>query len=539
MAPQLSKQSPNGIRRKFAKAKISLLAMLVVSMIVMGSGLDVFAEVPAELFTPGRSFSLNDNIVTAVVFSWYTPTGGQVSGPWRPEEGRINWTGEVDFWKRQIKDVMSANIDVIHVMTCPNFPNFVMTYPNMLTAARQLRAEGYQTPQMAPFLDTSIIWSYPIRPPADLSTAAGKDAYVNEYKTFFDQYFATNTTNPYADSNLCTIDGKPVLDTYAFPSQLSNADSLSRSDVESRLASEYGAEHPSFNNGIYMTGNHELDWQDESFVQYGSNSHHSKRTFNDRKVITVKPGYWDQNVRSPGTFLSRDGGDNYRDAWQYVQDVKDGGWFVDGEFYAQPVHRVAIESWNEYDEGSGIYAANPGEPYFPPSNTGDTWSNTNDPREYIKTTAEGARQFNDTPDRNASILRHNMPSEMTAGETRTVKVVVRNEGDLAWTGADDFRFGQKDFIDPVLFGPTRYLIDDASNEIPEYGGVFRGRPIMFEFDLIAPSTEGDYLTHWGMLQENVTWFGEELVLPITVVPETATLGLLLIGGLTLLHRRRK
>ena len=74
MAFQLLKQSLHGIHRKFAKAKVSLPAMLVVSIMVMGSGLDVFAESPPDLYTPGRSFSLDDNIVTTAVFSWYTAT---------------------------------------------------------------------------------------------------------------------------------------------------------------------------------------------------------------------------------------------------------------------------------------------------------------------------------------------------------------------------------------------------------------------------------------------------------------------------------
>ncbi len=176
---------------------------------------------------------------------------------------------------------------------------------------------------------------------------------------------------------------------------------------------------------------------------------------------------------------------------------------------------------------------------FDSGNT-DTWSSTNDPREYIKTTAAGARQFNNRPDHDASILRHNMPTVMDPGETRAVQVVVRNEGDLSWTAAGDFKFNQKEYLEgEVLFGSSRYLIDDTQDEIPIYGDIFRGRPIMFEFDLIAPLSEGDYLTHWGMLQEHVAWFGEELVLPITVIPEPATLALLLIGGLALIRRRRK
>ena len=159
------------------------------------------------------------------------------------------------------------------------------------------------------------------------------------------------------------------------------------------------------------------------------------------------------------------------------------------------VKHVYVESWNEYDEGSGIYAANPGPPYIKPgsgnTNT-DTWSSTNDPYEYIKDTAARARQFNDTPDRNATILWSGLPTTMYAGESLTVEVVVRNDGDLSWTGADGFKFSQLD-SDLVHFG-GRTLIDDASNDIPTYGGIFRGQPVTFDVQLTAPTTLGASMT---------------------------------------------
>ena len=67
-----------------------------------------------------------------------------------------------------------------------------------------------------------------------------------------------------------------------------------------------------------------------------------------------------------------------------------------------------------------------------------------------------------------------------------------------------------------MFGPGRYLIDDASNEIPTYGGIFRGRPITFDVQLTAPTTFGTYTTHWQMVDENVAWFGQELTSQIAV-----------------------
>ncbi|MHC4444049.1 MAG: hypothetical protein ACYTF1_01480 [Planctomycetota bacterium] len=68
------------------------------------------------------------------------------------------------------------------------------------------------------------------------------------------------------------------------------------------------------------------------------------------------------------------------------------------------------------------------------------------------------------------------------------------------------------------FGPARYLLDDNQDEIPKYGGIFRGRPKAFDIQLTAPENPGTYDLNFRMLQENVTWFGEMLSWQIEVVP---------------------
>ena len=169
-----------------------------------------------------------------------------------------------------------------------------------------------------------------------------------------------------------------------------------------------------------------------------------------------------------------------------------------------------IESWNEYDEGSGIYAANAGPAYIRPGSAAerlgstDTWSATNDPYQYIRATANGARQFNETPDRDATIVAEDMPLELMPGETRTVTLVLRNEGDLSWTGAAGYGFAQhtEGGQTPFVAGGA-VAIDDARYEIPTYGGVFRGRPITVQFQVTAPEAGGTYATSWQMRQRIV------------------------------------
>jgi hypothetical protein len=426
-----------------------------------------------------------------------------LSGPWRPLEGRSNWTGEPNFWKGQIKQMMMANIDMLYVHLIPSSEQQRI---NLFQALNQLRSEGYDVPKVAPFLDPMITWDQ--QPLVNVGTAAGKDTFVNQYIRFFNQYYSANP-DAYADDYLARIANRVVLDTWHVKFNLTNLSSLTRQDVTNRLVAAFGPSHPVFSNGIYMVttalNDPTLSFADEKVPQFEISEYYRLHSHLGTVAVQLKGGYWDQNIRNPGSILKRDGGSHFTNAWNRINRTT--------------VRRVYIESWNEYDEGSGIYAANTGAPYIQPgsgnTNT-DSWSGANDPYEYINTTARRAAAFNDNPERAAKILWHNIPSRMTPGETRTVTVIVRNEGDVKWTEAAKYRFGQKDYLDQIMFGPGRYLINDAQDEIPTYGGIFRGRPKTFQVTMRAPTTPGVYTTHWGMLQELVTWFGEEIVQKITV-----------------------
>ena len=129
--------------------------------------------------------------------------------------------------------------------------------------------------------------------------------------------------------------------------------------------------------------------------------------------------------------------------------------------------------------------------------------------------------FNDWPDRDAAIVWHNISTQMQPGETRSATVIVRNEGDALWSEAARYRFSQSD-SDAVSFGHGRYLIDDSQEDIPAFGGIFRGRAKTFQITLTAPTQPGTYVTHWGMLQESVEWFGQQITPTIEIPPLTAT-----------------
>ncbi len=465
------------------------------------------AQPPPSLFTPAPSFSATNHYVATSVFHWFTSKNGQLTGSWVPVEGRASWTGRPDWWKSQIKQMMMANIDVLYVHLYQD-PVLEQARINLFIALSQLRAEGYDTPKIAPFLDPAITWNG--QPLVDLATAAGKDTFVAQYIRFYNQYYSANT-DAYADDYLARQGNKPILDTYVM-NTCANIGSFTRADVSNRLASAFGATHPCFTNGFVLVSsvaNSTLNFADEKVHQFEIMGYYNEFLQNTIRSVQLKGGYWDQNIRNPGAFLPRAGGVNYSNAWRQVDRAT--------------TRRVYLESWNEYDEGTGLYAATNSAPYIKPGsgnvNT-DVWSATGDPYEYIKTTARGASNFNDTASQAAKILWHNIPATLTPGETRTVSIIVRNTGDASWTAGANYKLGQGD-ADTSLVAGKRVLLNDTQDEIPTYGGLFRGRAKEFQVTLSAPAAPGSYSTHWRMLQEGVTWFGEELTVPITVQTKTA------------------
>ncbi len=446
-----------------------------------------------------------------MVFHWYSVTTGQSSGPWRPFEGRSAWTGEVPFWRDQIKDIMDANIDVMYVHL---FNGFDYSREQLFEALSQLRREGYETPYVLPFLDPLIIWN---GAPLDVSQVAAKDEYVGWYIRWFEQYFRNNLDSS-AESHLLHIDGKVVLNTWHNnPGSVENIASLSRSDVESRLNNAFGTQYPSFQNGVYQmatTNGFAPVYADEILHQFSNTEYFSTNTFDGKRAATMKAGYWDQNVRTPGTFFARNGGTDYVTAWSQLN----------ADNMSPPIYHAYIESWNEYDEGTGIYAGNTEPPVIGPNNTSgndDQWSATNNPREYIDSTNSGAAQFNDAPNLDSLVLWHNLPATMEPGSSADVSILVRNTGDTKWSNSTGIQLARSD-LDSRTWGPTTVGIDDVDNEVSKYGGVFRGRPVLFEFTISAPPEFGDYDVNYQMRdsQGGGAGFGDILSVNITVTVDT-------------------
>jgi len=356
-------------------------------------------------------------------------------------------------------------------------------------------------PKVAPFLDPLVTWFE--RPNVDLATTAGKNVFAAQYIRWFAQYFSNNP-DALAGDYLAKIDDRLILSTWHLFLNFDNPTDLTMTDLMTVLRDAF-PDRPEFNNDIYMItpalNNPTFNFTEERWPLFEINEYYREVDFNGIQAAQLKAGYWDQNVRNPGSFLPRNGGSHYRDAWGQVGGTLD---------------RVYVESWNEYDEGTGIYAGSTGAPETINGNSNtDVWSDTNDPYEYIRTTADGATAFNTVADLDARFLTNDFPTDANANSTATASVTMRNTGDIAWTGAEGFTLQQLDTDATQL--SANGAIDDAANEIPIYGGIFRGRPITFDLNLMVPDVRGPITTNWTMMRNGVP-FGEPFTVTLNVEP---------------------
>ena len=244
----------------------------------------------------------------------------------------------------------------------------------------------------------------------------------------------------------------------------------------------------------------DLTFADERMIMFSGYAYAIHSVHAGIDVWHVQAGYWDQNIRSPGYLLPRDGGKNYRRAWDIVASNM------------PHVVRVYVASWNEYDEGSGIYAADPKGLFVDPaihSNT-DVFSDTDNPYEYVLTTAVGAARINGRPEDDAKFIWHEVSGAAVGGRQIVIRLVVRNEGNQRWTT-------QERYAVFVLDGEKivrEFPIDDryGASVAPQYG-IVRGEPVALEISLDIPEGEGRHELTLSVGRAGIP-FGERLILPI-------------------------
>jgi len=107
----------------------------------------------------------------------------------------------------------------------------------------------------------------------------------------------------------------------------------------------------------------------------------------------------------------------------------------------------------------------------------------------------------------ASIAGNNIPTTMTAGQSYSVQITVRNTGTTTWTAAAGYKLGGVGDSDPFAF--PRILLDPSDSIVP-------GQSKIFTFTMTAPHSAGSYTTDWRMVREGVAWFGQTLTVTVKV-----------------------
>ncbi len=102
-------------------------------------------------------------------------------------------------------------------------------------------------------------------------------------------------------------------------------------------------------------------------------------------------------------------------------------------------------------------------------------------------------------------VSHDIPSNMTPGQTVAVHITFRNRGVL-WNDARSFKLGAVGDSDPFT-ATTRFNVGSE---------VGPGATKTFTLTLTAPGTPGTYTTDWRMVRDGVAWFGSTLTVNVNV-----------------------
>jgi hypothetical protein len=91
---------------------------------------------------------------------------------------------------------------------------------------------------------------------------------------------------------------------------------------------------------------------------------------------------------------------------------------------------------------------------------------------------------------------------MTAGQTYSVSITMKNTGTTSWTAAGAYKLGSQNPQDNGTWtGNNRVLLSAGESIAP-------GQSKTFTFNVTAPSINGTYNFQWKMVQEWVQWFGD-------------------------------
>jgi len=117
------------------------------------------------------------------------------------------------------------------------------------------------------------------------------------------------------------------------------------------------------------------------------------------------------------------------------------------------------------------------------------------------------------PSNNAQFISHTVPASMTAGQTATVTVTMKNTGTSTWNGGGTYPYGlgHPAGSTPWTWRTNRVFLSSGEAVAPNAQKTF-------SFSITAPSTSGTHaFPRWQMVQEGIGYFGAQMpALNITV-----------------------
>ena len=101
----------------------------------------------------------------------------------------------------------------------------------------------------------------------------------------------------------------------------------------------------------------------------------------------------------------------------------------------------------------------------------------------------------------AQYINQSVPTSMIPGQAYSVHVSMKNAGTTTWTESGGFRLGSQNPSDNWNWGFGRVYLSPGESIAP-------GQTKTFNFNVVAPATQGLYNFQWRMLREGVEWFGD-------------------------------
>ena len=292
---------------------------------------------PQSAFQETRSFSSADRIVATYYFYWYDSASKQHVSYADGADMLTTHPGSFDdfsyksptWHKQQLRDMISAGIDVV----LPVFwgapseqdpkANLHWSYEGigpLVEAREELLREGLNPPRIGLFYDTSTLqlneWHYHV----DLTTDYGRDWFYATVRDFFSMI---------PPKHWAMIDGRPIVLLYA-AAFAKNYDQSVIDYTKQQFARDFAGRIP------YLAA--EVSWnvQADSKVAWGG-----ALGLKQPGIASLGPGYDHSAVRGRSSLVvERRGGKFYEEQWL--------------EFLKHPSNFVAIETWNEFHEGTDI-----------------------------------------------------------------------------------------------------------------------------------------------------------------------------------------